>query len=201
MLFQYKNDSLCQWQVDESVASRLTCKCCFVSNGHLELYEHFGKAEHSYGHWLHINLLGGVFPLWSFLRDVPDAPDAGLRDIAPLRMVCWLSCEVPPAIQTLLEEMMACFIRVDPAPSEQIFAIGCKYLGLDSESTTTWDQLRNEIVQRVAIGGRRPPPQEVLELMCSFLRRLALPRLVRIWYCHRWYLSNLRLVPIPDRYS
>ena len=28
-------------------------------------------------------------------------------------------------------EMMAYFIRVDPAPSEQIFAIGCKLLGLD----------------------------------------------------------------------
>jgi len=61
--------------------------------------------------------------------------------------------------------MMAYFIRVDPAPSEQIFAIGCKLLGLDPVQATTWDHLRNELVQKVAIGGRRPPPQEVLDLM------------------------------------
>ena len=51
------------------------------------------------------------------------------QQVAPLRMFSWLSCEVPPATQTMLDEMMAYFIRVDPAPSEQIFATRCKYLG------------------------------------------------------------------------
>lgn len=107
----------------------------------------------NHGHWLHINLLGGVFPLWSFLRDVPDAADAGLRDIAPLRMVCWLSCEVPPAIQTLLEEMMACFIRIDPAPSEQIFAIGCKNLGLDSRAQQRGINSGMRLFKELQLGG------------------------------------------------
>ena len=146
------------------------CKCCFAENTCVELHDHFGKCGHSYGHWLHINLAEGVYPLWSFLRDVPDAANPGLRDVAPLRMVSRFSCEASPKIQTVLEEMMACFIRVNPAPSEQIFAIGCKSLDLDPVHITTWDQLRDEIVQRVVIGGRRPPPREVVELMCSFLQ-------------------------------
>ena len=49
------------------------------------------------------------FPLWSFLRDVTDAAHHELRDVAPVRMIWWLSCEVPPATQTLLDEMMAYF--------------------------------------------------------------------------------------------
>jgi len=30
----------------------------------MELREHFGAGEHSYGHWIDLNLLYGRFPLW-----------------------------------------------------------------------------------------------------------------------------------------
>ena len=61
---------------------------------------------------------GRVFPLWSFLRDVPDAAHPELRDVAPLRMIWWLSCEVPPATQTLwndglLHKGWSCPVRTD----------------------------------------------------------------------------------------
>ena len=59
MLFHYKNDSLCQWNADESVAFRLPCNGCFVSNTYNDFHDHFGKSGHSYGHWLRVDLPEG----------------------------------------------------------------------------------------------------------------------------------------------
>ena len=50
LLYHYTNDTLCH------TLKALACKFCIVSNDAAELRGHFGSAEHSYGHWLDLDL-------------------------------------------------------------------------------------------------------------------------------------------------
>ena len=73
----------------------LPCKYCIVDRSTIELREHFGASEHSYGHWIDLNMPHGRFPLWQLLRQYPEVAHPQCRDIAPLWLVSWVSCEVP----------------------------------------------------------------------------------------------------------
>ena len=104
----------------------------------LELREHFGSCEHSYGHWIDLDMPHGRFPLWQLLREKPAAAHPPCRDIAPLRLVSWLSCEVPVRVQQVLNQLMTLFGEVTPAPSSEVIDIGLqqellhvgRYLGI-----------------------------------------------------------------------
>ena len=67
LLFHFTGDSLCQWNPSSSLLRDLACKYCIVSNSVLELRGHFGNADHSYGHWLGLNLPEGEHDLWQLL--------------------------------------------------------------------------------------------------------------------------------------
>ena len=71
----------------------------------IELREHFGAGEHSYGHWIDLNVTHGRFPLWQLLRQYPEVAHPQRRDIAPLRLVSWVSCEVPARVQQVLHQL------------------------------------------------------------------------------------------------
>ncbi len=90
-LFHYTPDKLCCWQPTSGTVRSLACLCTIVENSIPELREHLGKSEHSYGHWLDVPLVEGVFPLWRILAEFPDAADPGKRDVAPLRFISWPS--------------------------------------------------------------------------------------------------------------
>ena len=90
----------------------------------LELREHFGTCEHSYGHWIDLSLPHGRYPLWQLLRQYPDVALPQNRDIAPLRLVSWVSCEVPNHVQQVLHQLMTLFGQVTPVSSDEVIAIG-----------------------------------------------------------------------------
>ena len=69
----------------------LACLCTIVSNSIPEPHDHFGKSEHSYGHWLELPLVEGEFQLWQILQEYPAAADPASPDVAPLRLMPWLN--------------------------------------------------------------------------------------------------------------
>ena len=73
---------------------------------------------------------------------------------------------------------MESFSAVEPVSSEEVFTLSCNALKLEPSRTTTWDQIRDAVINSIAIGGRLAAPPAVVKLMTSFLQRLPLPRLV-----------------------
>ena len=130
MLIHLTTDRLCQWHPSDETLRSLNCKYCVVDRSTLELREHFGTCEHSYGHWIDLSLPHGRYPLWQLLRQYPDVALPQNRDIAPLRLVSWVSCEVPNHVQQVLHHFMALFGQVTPVSSDEVIAIGIQQLGV-----------------------------------------------------------------------
>ena len=124
MLIHLTTDRLCQWHPRDETLSSLSCKYCIVDRSTPELREHFGSCEHSYGHWIDLSLPHGRYPLWQLLRQYPDVALPQCRDIAPLRLVSWVSCEVPAHVQQVLHQLMTLFGEVAPVSSDEVLAIG-----------------------------------------------------------------------------
>ena len=102
MLIHLTTDRLCQWHPYDKTLHSLNCKYCIVDRKTQELKELFGSCEHSYGHWIDISLPHGRYPLYQLLRRFSDVAPPQARDIAPLRLVSWVSCEVPDHVQQVL---------------------------------------------------------------------------------------------------
>ena len=105
-LFHYVPDKLCCWQPSDRTIASLPCLCTIVTNSTPELHDHFGKSEHSYGHWLELPLVEGEFHLWQVLQEFPEAADPKMRDVTPLRLMSWLSCQLSERIHLLIKEAM-----------------------------------------------------------------------------------------------
>ena len=65
-------------------------------------------------------------------------PPPQARDIAPLRLVSWVSCEVPDHVQHVLHQLMALFGEVAPVSSEEVIAIGVQQLGVTAKGEISW---------------------------------------------------------------
>ena len=178
MLIHLTTDRLCQWHPRDETLSTLTCKYCIVDRSTPELREHFGTSEHSYGHWIGLSLPHGRFPLWQLLRQYPDVALPQCRDIAPLRLVSWVSCEVPARVQQVLHQLMTLFGEVAPVSSDEVLEIGRQQLGVTASSELSWDMIRDALIREVTFGGTTCPTEEVCCLMAAFLQRLPLHRLV-----------------------
>ena len=127
---------------DDTLRS-LPCKYCIVNRGTMELREHFGACEHSYGHWIDLDMPHGRFPLWQILRQYPEVAHPQCRDIAPLRLVSWVSCEVPARVQQVLNQLMILFGAVTPASSNEVLEIGLQQLGVTASGELSWDMIRD----------------------------------------------------------
>ena len=178
MLIHLTTDRLCQWHPRDETLSSLTCKYCIVDRSTPELREHFGTCEHSYRHWIDLSLPHGRFPPWQLLRQCPDVALPQCRDIAPLRLVLCVSCEVPAHVQRVLNQLMALFGEVAPVSSDEVLAIGRQQLGVTASGELSWDMVRDALIREVTFGGTTCPTEEVCCLMAGFLQRLPLPRLV-----------------------
>ena len=178
MLIHLATDRLCQWHPYDETLSSLNCKYCIVDRSTQELREHFGTCEHSYGHWIDLSLPHGRYPLYQLLRQYPDVALPQARDIAPLRLVSWVSCEVPDHVQQVLHQLMTLFGEVAPVSSDEVLAIGVQQLGVTSSGEISWDMVRDALIREVTFGGTTCPTEEVCRLMAAFLQRLPLPRLV-----------------------
>ena len=178
MLIHLTTDRLCQWHPRDETLSSLSCKYCIVDRSTPELREHFGSCEHSYEHWIDLSLPHGKYPLWQLLRQYPDVALPQCRDIAPLRLVSWVSCEVPAHVQQVLHQLMTLFGEVAPVSSDEVLAIGIQQLGVTASGEISWDMVRDALIREVTFGGTTCPTEEVCRLMAAFLQRLPLPRLV-----------------------
>ena len=178
LLYHYTNDTLCQWKPGPDTLKALACKYCIVSNDAAELRGHFGSAEHSYGHWLDLDLPEGEHTLWRLLRSHVAIACPRHRDAAPLRLVSWMSCEPPAHIEALLRQLMLLFAEVQPVASEQVVSAARRALDLPEKPQVSWDEIRDAIINGLVVGGNSSPPPEVTGLLRGFLRRLPLPRLV-----------------------
>ena len=62
----------------------------------------------------------GRFPLSQLLRQYPEVAHPQCRDTAPLRLVSWVSCEVPARVQKVLHQLMTLFGEVAPVSSNEV---------------------------------------------------------------------------------
>ena len=145
MLIHLTTDRLCVWHPRDETLSSLNCKFCIVDRSMPELREHFGTCEHSYGHWVDLSLPHGRYPLWQLLRQYPDVALPQCRDIAPLRLVSWVSCEVPAHVQQVLHQLMTLFGEVAPVSSAEVLAIGCQQVGVTASGELSWDMVRDAL--------------------------------------------------------
>ena len=178
MVIHLTTDRLCQWHPHDDTLRSLPCKYCIVDRSTIELREHFGASEHSYGHWIDLNMPHGRFSLWQLLRQYPEVAHPQCRDIAPLRLVSWVSCEVPARVQRVLHQLMTLFGEVTPVSSNEVLEIGRQQLDVTASGELSWDMIRDALIREVTFGGTTCPTEEVCRLMASFLQRLPLPRLV-----------------------
>ena len=178
MLIHLTTDRLCQWHPYDKTLHSLNCKYCIVDRKTQELKELFGSCEHSYGHWIDISLPHGRYPLYQLLRRFADVAPPQARDIAPLRLVSWMSCEVPDHVQQVLNQLMVLFGAVAPVSSDEVIAIGAQLLGVTSSGEISWDMVRDALIREITFGGAKCPTEEVCRLLVDFLQRLPLPRLV-----------------------
>ena len=177
-LIHLTTDRLCQWHPYDKTLRSLNCKYCIVDRTTQELKELFGSCEHSYGHWIDISLPHGRYPLNQLLRRFSDVAPPQARDIAPLRLVSCVSCEVPDHVQHFLNQLMVLFGAVAPVSSDEVLAIGAQQLGVTSSGEISWDAVRDALIKEITFGGAKCPTEEVCRLLADFLQRLPLPRLV-----------------------
>ena len=142
-----------------------------------------------------MNIQVGYFQLWRFLQDFPAAADPKQRDVTPLRLLSWLSYQLSPCTHLLIKECMAEFARIEPVQSDKIFQIGRFHLAGVGKAWTTWDNIRDAVIDEVTIRGKAQQPAVVVRLIRGFLQRLPLPRLLHytFWILsfRRWFLCAL----------
>ena len=120
----------------------------------------------------------GWFLLWQFLKYFPEAADPKLRDVTPLRLMSWLSCQLSDHTHLLIKECMAEFSQVEPVHSDKILQIGQFHLPDAGKNWQTWDHMRDAVIDEITVKGRAQPPAVVAKLIRGFLHRLPLPRLL-----------------------
>ena len=77
------------------------------------------------------------------------------RDIAPLRLVSWVSCKVPDRVQHVLHQLMALFGEVAPVSSDEVLAIGVQQQGGTSSGEISWDMVRDALIREETCGQRK----------------------------------------------
>ena len=74
--------------------------------------------------WREVPFCEGEYTLYQILHDFPEAAHPAKRDVAPLRLVSWLSCHLGDNAQTLIEKTMKEFSIVEAVHSERKISWG-----------------------------------------------------------------------------
>ena len=82
--------------------------------------EHFGANEHSYSHWLSLDLPAGWWDLARLLFMHPDAASAA----TPLRLLSWLSFRLEPAVEELIEDTMLYLSTAEKVTMADLLSLG-----------------------------------------------------------------------------
>ena len=175
-LYHYGPDQLCCWAPLDYEIEASHFRIVYVHNYDNNMDRHFGKSEHSYSHWLWLDIDPGVYKLWALCRDHPSAAFPRARDEAPLRLVSWLSFRLSQKchefIQTAMDELCS-DRRVD------LLSLGQSTF--PNEQLPHLEGMKEFLLSEVALAGMAAPPVEVRGLFETFLRQLSLPRLVHFF--------------------
>ena len=189
-LFHYEADQVCVWKPSCRQLDQLKIKYTYVNTQDSAYSEHFGAAEHSYSHWLALDLPAGWWDIARFLYILPDAASGAKRDATPLRLLSWLSFHLDPAVEALIEETMGYLSTTEMVADNALLELGTKHLGNGTpfESVVC---LRDRLIELVSVGNLKHRPEALFALFRQFLQRLSLPRL-----CHFLDLVLPQLTPV-----
>lgn len=189
-LFHYEADQLCVWRPDRTRLEELQIKLTYVRTQDNAYSEHFGITEHNYCHWLSLGLSPGWYDIARFLFIYPEAASSAKRDATLLRLLSWLSFQLEPVVDTLIDETMQYLSTTDKVTEPALLELGVKYLGPDVplESIAA---LRDHLIELVSVGNLRHRPEALFALFRQFLKRLTWPRL-----CHFLDLVLPQLTPV-----
>ena len=141
-----------------------------INNDISDLHDHFGKSEHSGAP--HARRM--ALAMAQFLQHFPAAADPKLRDVTPLRLMSWLSCQLSNRTHLLLQECMAECSQIESVHSDKILQIGRFHLPDAGSNWTTWDHMRDAVIDEITVKGRAQPPAVVVNLIRGFLTETAI---------------------------
>ena len=182
-LLHYESDQLCVWKPGHRQLDQLQIRCTYVSIEGPACKEHFGAREHSYSHWLSLDLPAGWWDLARLLFMHPNAASSAKRDATPLRLFSWLSFRLETAVEALLEETMLYLFTAEKVRETDLLALGTKNLDMGTPFESA-EELRDHLIELVS-------PEALFALFRQFLQRLTLPRL-----CHFLELVLPQLTPV-----
>ena len=166
-IYHYGPDKLCQWfPYDQDVESS-PFRVAYVRNFDNNMDRHFGKSEHSYSHWLWLDIAPGIHKLWALCRDHRGAAVPAARDEAPLRLVSWLSFRPSTQCQRFIQEAMD---ALSAKHMQNLVALGQH--AFPSACLPDADSLRELLLSEISLAGMTSPPTAVRELFETFLRQI-----------------------------
>ena len=157
-LIHYVPDRLCSWNPSRELLDSLHCKYTIVQGNTFVYEHHFGKQEHNYSHWLRLAMDHGIFAI---------AQEAALeqkRDAAPLRLISWLTIDLPKQLNALLEPVMLRFAQQGHPLIAEVNDIvrqdfpGCAPLA-------TFEKVRDFIVKQIGEWNGDCQPPSLLDLL------------------------------------
>ena len=187
-LLHYESDRLCVWKPGQRQLDQLQIRFTFVRTEGPAYKEHFGAKEHSYSHWLSLDLPAGWWDLARLLFMHPNVACAAKRDATPLRLLSWLSFRLEPAVEALIEETMLYLSTAEKVTQADLLSLGTKHLDMGGESV---EALRDHLIELVSVRNLKHRPEALFALFRQFLQRLTLPRL-----CHFLDLVLPQLTPV-----
>ena len=189
-LFHYEADQLCVWKPGHRQLDQLQIRFTYVSTEGPAYKEHFGAREHSYSHWLSLDLPTGWWDLARFLFLHPNAASSIKRDATPLRLLSWLSFRLEPAVEALIEDTMRYLSTAEKVSETDLLALGTKHLDMGTPLESA-EALRDHLIELVSVRNLKHRPEALFALFRQFLQRLTLPRL-----CHFLDLVLPQLTPV-----
>ena len=167
-LFHYEADQLCVWKPGRSQLDQLQIRFTYVSTEGPAYREHFGAREHSYSHWLSLDLPTGWWDLARFLFLHPNAASSIKRDATPLRLLSWLSFRLEPAVEALIEETMRYLSTAEKVTEADLLALGIKHLGMGTPLESV-EALRDHLIELVSVRNLKHRPEALFALFRQFL--------------------------------
>ena len=122
-LLHYESDRLCVWKPGQRQLDQLQIRYTYVRTEGPAYKEHFGAKEHSYSHWLSLDLPAGWWDLARLLFMHPNAA-------TPLRLLSWLSFRLEPAVEALIEETMLYLSTAEKVTQADLLSLGTKHLDM-----------------------------------------------------------------------
>ena len=179
-LVHYESDELCNWRPRKEQLQDCCTRYTYIMNENCTYKGHFGAGDHGYSHWLGLDLPIGTYQLGQLLFLCPEAAAAAKRDETPLRLISWLNYQLDPQLVKFVEEAMLHLSTVGHQDDQALVQLGVKHFQ-QSNPARSEAELRNWLIDLVAVGNLRHRPEALFSLFRRFLQRISLLRLIHFF--------------------